>query len=206
MVKAIIFDMDGVLIEAKDWHYEALNKALYLFGFEISRYEHLKFYDGLPTRKKLEILTAEHDLPIALHDFINEMKQIYTMDIVNIHCKPRFNHEYALAKLYDDGYKLAVASNSIRTTIDIMMQRARLDQYLEFKMSNEDVTHAKPNSEIYVKAISKLGLKPEECLIIEDNENGIRAAQNSGAHVMIVKEVSDVNYDNIIQKIGSLKE
>ena len=144
MVKAIIFDMDGVLIEAKDWHYEALNKALYLFGFEISRYEHLKFYDGLPTRKKLEILTAEQDLPIALHDFINEMKQIYTMDIVNIHCKPRFNHEYALAKLYDDGYKLAVASNSIRTTIDIMMQRARLDQYLEFKMSNEDVTHAKP--------------------------------------------------------------
>ena len=55
-IKAIIFDMDGVLIEAKDWHYEALNRALSLFGMEISRYDHLVTYDGLPTTKKLEML------------------------------------------------------------------------------------------------------------------------------------------------------
>jgi beta-phosphoglucomutase len=53
MIKAVVFDMDGVLIEAKDWHYEALNRALKLFGYEISRYEHLTTFDGLPTRRKL---------------------------------------------------------------------------------------------------------------------------------------------------------
>ena len=74
-IKAVIFDMDGVLIEAKNWHYEALNKALGLFGMEISRYDHLVTYDGLPTKRKLEMLTAERGLPIGLHDFINEMKQ-----------------------------------------------------------------------------------------------------------------------------------
>ena len=58
-IKAIIFDMDGVLIEAKDWHYEALNQALKLFGFTISRYDHLVTFDGLPTRKKLEMLSME---------------------------------------------------------------------------------------------------------------------------------------------------
>jgi beta-phosphoglucomutase-like phosphatase (HAD superfamily) len=58
MIKATIFDMDGVLIEAKDWHYEALNRALNLFGFEISRYQHLTTYNGLPTRKKLEMLSS----------------------------------------------------------------------------------------------------------------------------------------------------
>lgn len=79
MIKAIVFDMDGVLIEAKDWHYEALNRALRLFGFEISRYDHLTTFDGLPTKRKLQILSAEHDLPAKLHDFINEMKQQYTM-------------------------------------------------------------------------------------------------------------------------------
>ena len=63
MIKAIIFDMDGVLIEAKDWHYEALNKALSLFGYEISRYDHLVTYDGLPTSKKLEMLSMERGLP-----------------------------------------------------------------------------------------------------------------------------------------------
>ena len=58
-IKAIVFDMDGVLIEAKDWHYEALNRALRLFGYEISRYDHLVTYDGLPTSKKLEMLSLE---------------------------------------------------------------------------------------------------------------------------------------------------
>ncbi|HCF3308648.1 TPA: HAD hydrolase-like protein, partial [Pseudomonas aeruginosa] len=55
MIKAVIFDMDGVLIEAKDWHYDALNKALNLFGYNISRHDHLTSYDGLPTSRKLEM-------------------------------------------------------------------------------------------------------------------------------------------------------
>ena len=53
-IKAVLFDMDGVLIDARDWHYEALNKALAIFGMEINRYDHLVTYDGLPTKKKLE--------------------------------------------------------------------------------------------------------------------------------------------------------
>jgi beta-phosphoglucomutase len=98
-IKAVIFDMDGVLIEAKDWHYEALNKALRLFGMEISRYNHLVTYDGLPTRKKLEMLSKEQGLPIQLHEFINQMKQQYTMELIQSQCKPRFHHEYALSRL-----------------------------------------------------------------------------------------------------------
>jgi len=58
-IKAVIFDMDGVLIEAKDWHYEALNRALKVFGYAISRYDHLVTYDGLPTVMKLDMLTKE---------------------------------------------------------------------------------------------------------------------------------------------------
>src|SRR6266568_3529031 len=90
MIKAVVFDMDGVLIEAKDWHYDALNRALRLFGYEISRYDHITTFDGLPTRKKLQMLTAENGLPVELHEFINDMKQRYTMEIVNALCKPRF--------------------------------------------------------------------------------------------------------------------
>ena len=74
-IKAILFDMDGVLIDAKDWHYEALNKALGLFGMEISRYDHLHSFDGLPTKEKLRMLSEEFYLPESLHSFINQMKQ-----------------------------------------------------------------------------------------------------------------------------------
>lgn len=196
--------MDGVLIEAKEWHYDALNKALSLFGYHISRHEHLTAYDGLPTSRKLDMLSVERDLPVALHAFINEMKQVYTMEIVYAQCKPTFVHQYALSTLKRQGYKLAVASNSIRNTVQVMMDKANLDQYLDLQLSNEDVVQAKPAPDIYLKAISDLGLRPDECLIVEDNENGIRAAKASGAHVLVVSETTDVNFNNIFKKIEEI--
>lgn len=200
-IKAIIFDMDGVLIDAKEWHYEALNKALGLFGFGISRYDHLVTYDGLPTKKKLEMLSMERGLPKGLHSFINELKQIYTMEMIYQKCKPVFYHEYALSRLKSEGYKLAVASNSIRQTVELMMEKSNLARYLDLMLSNQDVSKPKPDPEIYNTAIARLGLSPSECLIVEDNQNGIKAAQASGANVMIVTSVEDVNYSNIVEHI-----
>ena len=201
MIKAVIFDMDGVLIEAKDWHFNALNKALSLFGYEISRFEHLTTYDGLPTSRKLEMLTIEHGLPKELHEFINEMKQRYTMEIIHAQCKPRFTHEYALSQLKTKGYKLGLASNSIRSTVEVMLKKACLDSYLDIILTNEDVKYPKPDSEIYIKAIDLLGLLPGETLIVEDNENGIKAAKASGAHVLVVRDVEEANIKNIMAKI-----
>lgn len=205
-IKAVLLDMDGVLIDAKDWHYEALNKALGLFGMEISRYEHLVTYDGLPTIRKLEMLSLERGLPVRLHDFINAMKQQYTMEIVYSKCKPVYYHEYALAKLRADGYSLAVCSNSIRTTIELMMERANLQKNLDFMVSAQDVAVGKPDPAIYQMAMSRLGLTPNECLILEDNENGIKAALASGAHLMRISTVDEVNYQNIKRRIAEIEE
>ena len=205
-IKAILFDMDGVLIEAKDWHYEALNKALNLFGMEISRYDHLVTYDGLPTRQKLEMLSMERGLPNGLHEFINEMKQQYTLDIVYAQCKPRFYHEYALAKFKSEGYQMAVCSNSVRNSVEVMMQKSALMPYLDFFISNQDVSNGKPDPEMYNTAIQRLNLEPKQCLIIEDNENGIKAAKASGANVMIVDNVEAVNYQNICSNIDRFEK
>ncbi len=205
-IKAILFDMDGVLIKAKDWHYEALNRALKLFGMEISRIDHLTTFDGLPTKDKLKMLSLEKGLPLGLHEFINELKQQYTMDLVHSLCKPRFHHEYALSKLKEEGYKMAVCSNSIRNTIEIMMQKASLGMYLDFYISNEDVKKGKPDPEMYNKAIERMRLHPKECMIVEDNENGIKAAKASGANVMIVEDIVEVNYENIMKHIGNFQK
>ena len=204
-IKAILFDMDGVLIDAKEWHYEALNQALALFGMEISRFDHLVTYDGLPTKKKLEMLTAERGLPKDLHDFINEMKQNFTFEQAYAKCKPTFNHQYALANLKSLGFRMAACSNSIRKTMDILFERAALTKYFDFYLSNEDVSQAKPNPEIYNKAISRLGLEPYECLILEDNDHGIRAAKSSGAQVLVVQSVNEVNLENIMKYIGKIE-
>lgn len=204
-IKAILFDMDGVLIDAKDWHYEALNQALGVFGMEINRYDHLVTYDGLPTKKKLEMLTLERGLPRALHSFINDMKQEYTLQLGYAKCKPLFIHQYALSHLRDQGYKMVVCSNSIRKTIEVLFERASLTEYFDFCLSNEDVKESKPDPEIYKKAIERLNLQPNECLILEDNENGIKAAKASGANVLVIHNVHEVTLENIIKRISEIE-
>lgn len=197
MIEAVVFDMDGVLIDAKEWHYESLNKALALFGFEISRYDHLTSFDGLPTSRKLEMLSVMSHLPRDLHPFINKMKQSYTMDMVYERCRPRFVHEYALSRLKAKGYRLAVASNSILPTVSTMMEKADLRRYLDLMLSADDVVEPKPSPEIYQTAMARLGVDSRNCLVVEDNDNGVRAARASGAHVLVVGDVNEVNFDNI---------
>lgn len=196
-IKAVIFDMDGVLVDAREWHYDALNKSLQLFGEKILLDEHLTTFDGLPTKDKLNILTGQGRIPKGLHDFLNEMKQKFTMQVIEEKATPTFEHEYALSRLKKDGYVIAVASNSIKKTIEVLMDKCQLKQYLEFFLSNEDVAKGKPNPEIYSKAIHQLGLLPEQCLVVEDNEHGVAAARGAGAHVLIVKDPSEVTYQNI---------
>ena len=197
MIKAVVFDMDGVLIDAKDWHYIALNQALDHFGFTISRNEHLTIFDGMPTREKLALLSRERGLPTKLYKFINQLKQQFTMQITHNKCYPNFIHENLLSSLRADGYKLAVASNAVKNSVETMMRLACLDGYLDFMFSNEDVKAGKPDPEIYNLAIQSLKLSADEVVIVEDNFHGIEAAKKSGAHVLEVDSIEDVNIDNV---------
>lgn len=204
-IKAVLFDMDGVLIDARDWHFDALNDSLSLFGLQISRDEHLAVYDGLPTRKKLQMLSRVRGLPPGLHEFINDLKQRRTLEMIFERCRPTFQHQYALSRLKREGYRLAVCSNSIRQTVQIMMQQAALEQYLDLYLSNEDVSKPKPDPEVYILAMQRLGLKPNECLIVEDNDHGLQAARMSGGHVMAVGSVVDVTYTRLVEAISGVR-
>lgn len=200
-IEAVVFDMDGVLIDAKEWHYEALNRALGYFGYTISRADHLTTYDGLPTRRKLEMLSEERGLPRGLHGFLSELKQQYTVDQVYLKCRPMFVHEYTLSNLKARGYKLGLGSNSIRSTVELMMRKSNLIGYLDTMVSNEDVQRPKPHPDIYLKAAEQLGVPPERCLVVEDNQNGIRAAEAAGCHLLVVNSVLDVQLDRVLQAI-----
>lgn len=197
-IEAVVFDMDGVLIDAREWHYEALNRALTLFGFEISRYDHLTSFDGLSTRQKLEILSVEREFPRGLHAFVNTLKQRYTIELIETRCRPVFQHQYCLAKLRDRGLRLAVASNSVRRTVDLMMDRADLSRFLDVTVSNEDVTLPKPAPDIYLETFRRLDLPASAVLVLEDNPHGLEAARVSGAHVMPISSPLDVRLDSVV--------
>jgi beta-phosphoglucomutase len=202
VIKAILFDMDGVLIDARDWHYEALNHALGLFGMTIDRDAHLATFDGLPTRRKLQILSASRGLPLALHGFINALKQSYTTEMIYARCKPRFQQSYALSRLKDNGLQIAVCSNSVRQTVNLMMLLAQLEPFIDLQLSNEDIPVPKPAPDMYLEAMRRFGCEPQECLIIEDSEHGIEAARASGGHLLIVSSPADVTYARIMAAVA----
>ena len=203
-IKAILFDMDGVLIDARDWHYDALNNALNHFGYSISCESHLSTFDGLPTRVKLEMLSISSGLPLGLHDLLNNLKQNYTLEISHARCKPIFIHQYALSRLKKLDLKLAVCSNSVRTTVETLMELSKLDRYLDLLLSSNDVTIPKPSPEIYLKAMEILNVNPSESLILEDNDHGLKAAYDSGAHVMRINSPRDVSFYNISQFLKNI--
>lgn len=204
-IRAVLFDLDGVLVDAREWHYQALNQALRLFGFEVDRYDHLVTYDGLPTRKKLEMLSIEKDLPRSLHAFINQLKQENTFDLIYSQCRPSFNHRFALSQLKRDGYRMAVCSNSIQKTIRLMLDRSGISPFFEICLSAEDVAQPKPHPEIYQRAMEALQVKPSECVVLEDNQHGIAAAEAAGASVLKVQTPRDVTYAAIRAHIAGLE-
>ena len=198
MIKGVVFDMDGVLIDAKDWHYWALNDALNIFGFNIDRNDHEDKFDGLPTRDKLNMLTLERGLPKGLHGMINEIKQERTLRIAASKCYALPNVLSTVSNLSRRELKLAVATNSVRETTLMMLGHSRLTSYFDAIVTNEDVKHAKPSPDIYIEACRRMGLAPVNVLVIEDNKNGIQAAISAGCAVHKVTNPSEVHLDEIL--------
>ena len=202
-IKLVIFDLDGVLVEAKNLHYEALNKAL---GNEyaISWKEHLSKYDGLKTNQKLEMLTKVKGLSVELHSQIWEKKQKFTLEELR-NLKPDGVLLSVMNTLVDEGYKIAVCSNSIRKTVLTVLSKLGLMEFMDYIISNEDVQNSKPHPEMYWRAISKMGCLPEETLIVEDSPYGLLAASRSKAHILRVKNPSEVTPTNIFKKIEEIE-
>jgi HAD superfamily hydrolase (TIGR01509 family) len=198
-IKLIIFDLDGVLVEAKNIHFEALNEALGK-EYAIKWNEHLSKYDGLKTHQKLEMLTQEKGLPPSLYTEIWESKQAKTLEKLHT-LKPNKTLQSVMSSLVEDGYKLAVCSNSIRKTVLTVLSKLGIIEYMDLILSNEDVKNSKPHPEIYWKALSMMSMLPEETLIVEDSPYGLLAASRSKSYILRVKRPSEVTYTNIFKKL-----
>jgi len=203
MIKLIIFDLDGVLVEAKNIHFDALNEAL---GEEytISWNEHLSTYDGLKTNQKLEMLSDQKGLPTELHKEIWEGKQKLTLQKLK-ELNPNQTLQSVMDALVENGYKIAVCSNSIRKTVLTVLSKLGIMEFMDYIISNEDVQNSKPHPEMYWRAISKMGCLPEETLIVEDSPYGLLAASRSKAHILRVKNPQEVTYTNIFKKLTEIE-
>jgi beta-phosphoglucomutase-like phosphatase (HAD superfamily) len=205
MHKLIIFDLDGVLIDSKEIHFNSLNLALKLVDpkYIISRAEQDSIYEGLTTSAKLQIMTRLKGLSPEFYDLIWKTKQQYSSDMFL-----SVNEDRELVSLFNfiksHGIKIAVASNSIRTTLDNCLSALGLIDLVDYSLSNEDVENPKPNSEIYNRCIQRFNTTPEHVVIFEDSPVGREAAYGSKARVFEVNNRSDLTLSNISDMIEYL--
>jgi HAD superfamily hydrolase (TIGR01509 family) len=208
MIKLIIFDLDGVLVEAKEIHYETLNKAIFEVTNDstmtISWEEHLSLYDGRKTNEKLDILTNVKGLDPSQHKAIWESKQRLTLEALST--LPTDERLCSLLwSLKSDNYKIACCSNSIRRSVLTMLAKLGLIEYMDLIISNEDVKNSKPHPEMYWKAMSMIGVLPEETLIVEDSPPGLLAASRSRANILRVNNPKDLTKEKIYSKLKEKK-
>lgn len=203
MIKLVIFDLDGVLVEAKEIHYESLNEAINKVtndpSMEIGWEEHLSIYDGRKTTQKLEMLTEKKGLDSSLHEEIWNVKQDITIEKLR-----QLEIDTRLVEIFQklSDFKIACCSNSIRKTVLTVLAKLGLMEYMDLIISNEDVKNSKPHPEMYWKAMSVMKVLPEETLIVEDSPPGLLAATRSRAHILRVNNPKDLTYDKLYDKLN----
>jgi len=208
MIKLIIFDLDGVLVDAKQIHFQTLNQSLREVcnteKYVISETEHLSIYDGLKTSQKLELLTVNKGLNPNTYDDIWNRKQNLTINLIS-ELQPNIKMIELFKELRKMGYRLSCASNSIRRSVLVMLSKIGIIEYMDLIISNEDVKNSKPHPEMYWKTMSTMGVLPEETLIVEDSPPGLLAAGRSNANVLRVNNPSDLTIEKIKDKLNKNK-
>ena len=202
MIKAIIFDLDGVLVETKDIHFNALNlsiKNTLKINNAISYKDHINKYDGLPTKEKLNILFGKK-LSTKNEKKINLEKQKITSDLIKQ--KIKFNGKIfkIFKNFFEKGYQICVARTLSNQQLNLF-KNLKIKKFVKYNLSNNDIDKPKPHPEIYLKLFLKLGLSPREILIIEDSYYGLKAARESGANVFQLNNAKDLSYKQLLDQI-----
>lgn len=200
-----IFDLDGVLIDTKELHYESLNKAISEFDKSciISREDQKNIYEGIPTKSKLDLLSLHKGLDKGLHDNIYSKKQSITFNLLQ-QTKQDDNLIQMFLRIKEKGINIAVASNSIRKTVELVLTKLGLIDIVDYYIANDDVNNPKPHPEMYWIAMSTFGVVPENTVIFEDSVVGKVAALNSNAHLIEIENRIDLNDSKIDKGISLL--
>ena len=180
MIKAIIFDMDGVISDTQHFHSGMDEVVLKRYGIDKTAKELEETYAGVPVKEIYNIEFQKNNLP--LNDipglFDERWKKIIEQAEGNI--KAIQGAIQLISKLKNKGFKLAVASGSIRIFVEMVLRELNLTDEFDAVVTGDDVEKGKPNPDIFLLAASRLKVNPKECVVIEDGINGMIAAKKAG--------------------------
>jgi HAD superfamily hydrolase (TIGR01509 family) len=177
-IRAVIFDMDGVIVDSEPYSMQALIDILRQHGVEPTADELRRSY-GRRVRDDFVDYFSRYGVTTDVHIAIAQ-KQARYYHLAAGHLQPFPGVMALIQRLRDRGYRLALASSGDRVKVAFGMQALELNGTFEAIVSGDDVTHRKPAPEIYLTAAQRLGIAPTECLAIEDAPAGVEAAKRAG--------------------------
>ena len=201
-IRAVLFDLDGILVDFADYHFQALNQALQEVCGRPVLPEDRGLYEGLSTRQKLVMMIDNGRIAAGTEHAIYRLKQEHTARLAAEQVKPDPSKTIMCRSL--SGYKLGCVSNCVRDSVDALLHGAGLMKWMQVTISNEDVINPKPEPDPYVLACQRLGISPAEAMAVEDHERGVISAEAAGCHVLQIDDYKKVTVFRVQDTVDEL--
>ena len=189
-IKAVLFDMDGVLVNNLDVHREAFAEFFRRYGVERTFDELSRVFGKGNDDIMGELMPREVVERVGIRELGNEKEAIYR-EIYAPTIVPQPGLLEFLAESERAGLRAAVGSSGYRANVDFVLDKCNIRRYFMAAVAGDEVTRCKPDPEIYLTAAAKLGLKADECIVFEDAEAGIEAGKRAGMRVVALATTFD---------------
>jgi HAD superfamily hydrolase (TIGR01509 family) len=207
MIKAIIFDMDGLMIDSEPLHYKAFNKVFNSFGKNLTEEENRKRYIGIADIDAAEDMVTRFNIPILPKELIRRKEVLYR-ELLQSQVAPRPGLIKLLREIQQYGYKIAIASNSSVVEIEIVINSLQIAPFIDGYCSAEQVVRGKPAPDVFLLAAEKLGVHSHECLVLEDAPAGIDGASEARMTCYAIPslETKDGDFTRATRILSSLED
>lgn len=188
MIKAVIFDMDGLMINSERVTFEGYVKVMAEKGYTITE-EFYKKLLGKTLKTAYELFFQEYGNEFPMDEVLEQVHK-YVADVFENDGVPLKKGLLELLQyLKSNNYLTIVATSSTRVRVDHILELANITQYFNDSICGDEVTHGKPNPEVFLRACQKLGVEPSEAIVLEDSEAGIQAASSANIPVICIPDM-----------------
>jgi HAD superfamily hydrolase (TIGR01509 family) len=191
--RAAVFDMDGLMFNTEDVYYQVGSELLRRRGCEFSR-ELSDAMMGRPPQPSFEVMIQWHSLTDTWRTLAAESEELF-ISLLDEYLAPMPGLFDLLDRLEAAGIPKAICTSSSRRVMTAVLSRFSMEPRFQFTLTAEDIVHGKPDPEIYLKAAQRLGIKPQEMLVLEDSQAGCRAAAAAGAFAVAVPGAHSAKHD-----------
>lgn len=208
-MKAVIFDMDGVIIDSEPIHLEVDMQTMKNLGCDIS-VEELEKYVGTTNEYMLTEIKKNYNISESIEEILSYKLEMTKKKIIQSNLEPIEGIRELLSDLKNKNIPTAIASSSPRDFINVVISKFKLQEYFKYIVSGEDVVSGKPSPDIYIETAKKLALSPKDCTVIEDSRNGVLAAKSAGMKCIGFQNINSGNQDlskadTIVKSIMEIK-